>query len=690
MSRAPLLLEIGSEEIPARAIEPAATALRDAVVGLLDGAGLAHGEAVWLATPRRLTVHVADVELQQPDREDVLAGPPVKAGPKAAEGFAKGQGLSLDALFEDDTPKGRYFFARKQVQGRPCADLLAEALPGILRNLPFPKRMRWGLEAEPFIRPLHWLVALLGEAVVPCQFAGVTSGGLSRGHRFYADRSVALSADLDAYRRALLDAKVMVDPADRRRVILRGIETLAAEAGGVWNRDEATLDTVVMLVEWPAPLLGQFDPGFLEIPAAVIQTTLRENQKLFTLSGPDGRLLPRFVAVANTLSEASRATVAQGNARVVSARLQDARFFVQEDCKQPLASYLPALSSRIFLAGMGTVRDKVERVVRIAGHLAEHLCPQSADAVERAATLSKCDLATRMVFEFPELQGEVGGEYARRADEPAAVVAAIAQHYQPRFAGDAIPEGSVGACVAMADKLDTIAACFALDLVPTASQDPYALRRLALGVLRILGEGGYPLSLGHVVDLAVRTVLPPARYDAEGAALRDRIVAFCRGRLESLLEADFAPDLVAAVLDAGFDRVANVRPRLTALAELKQRDDFGVLAVAFKRAANLVRKQGQELAEGDAVQPGLFALEAEGQLHAAMAAVRAQVEQAVARGAWQAALAELASLRPTVDQFFDAVMVMTDDAALRRNRLALVRDCAGLFAPIADFARIQA
>lgn len=696
---APLLLEIGCEELPAGVVGPAAEALRAAVVAALDEAAIAHGEAIWLGTPRRLTVHVLNVALEQPDRTETLTGPPLRAAKnpagewtQAALGFAKGQGVDLSALYELETPKGPYLAAQRTLPGRPTEQLLAEKLPEILRTLPFPKRMRWAARPETFARPIHWLVALLGQTQVQTEYAGVQTGRQSRGHRFYHPQPLDVTADLDAYKSTLWQAKVMVDPAERRRVILRGIQQLAAEANGLWHEDPETLDTVVQLVEWPAPLLGTFAAEFLEIPAPVIRTTLRENQKLFTLTAKDGALLPHFIAVANTLSEESRAVVAKGNTRVVSARLADARFFVQEDTKTTLESKLPELQKRLYLQGLpkNTLADKVERIRDVATKLASQLAPDAEAHTRRAAELCKADLATRMVFEFPELQGFVGADYARRDGEDPQVVQAIAQHYQPRFGGDALPDEPVGQLVALADKLDALASCFVLGLTPTGTQDPYALRRAALGVLRLLAETNLGISLGKATTLAVQAITEiPPKSDAHDEQILEQLRLFFRGRLLSMHTQEFPTDLVEAVLEAGFDNVASVRPRLLALDSLRQTDGFAPLAAAFKRASNIVQKQGGELPADFEVNPATLTVQAEQTLHTTMAAIRSQVAAAIQEADYPQACQHLVALKPAVDAFFDQVMVMADDVQVRLNRLALLRDCTKMFAPLADFARIQ-
>lgn len=695
---APLLVEIGCEEIPAGVVGPGAQALLDALVALLDGAGVAHGPAQWLGTPRRLTAHIADVALVQPDRTEVLTGPPIRAAKtpdgqwsQAALGFAKGQGLELDALYELETPKGPYLAAQKVTLGQPTPALVAGKLAEILRNLPFPKRMRWAARPETFVRPIHWMVALHGDVVLDAEYAGVRTGTQSRGHRFYANQSVPVTADLEAYKSALWAARVMVDPAQRRQVILRGIAQLSAEAGGTWIEDHETLEVVVQLIEWPAPLLGAFDPAFLQIPAAVIRTTLRENQKLFTIAGPGGALLPHYIAVANTLSEESRATVAKGNTRVVSARLSDARFFVEEDTRESLESKLPTLDNRLYLQGLtqNTLGDKRTRILAFVQEFARQVAPGEAGTAVQAANLCKADLGTRMVFEFPELQGVVGGDYARREGLPSAVALAIEEHYQPRFAGDALPQNVAGQLVSLADKLDALASCFWLGLIPTGTQDPYALRRAALGVLRLLGESGLRLSLAHVLQVATVLVAQKPAADPQVLKVSADLLQFCRGRLLSMHQQQFPTDLVEAVLDADLDAVHTILPRLQALGDLRASDGFAPLAAAFKRVSNIVRKQGGELPAGTTVQPALFATPAESRLFAAVQSQTAAVQVATAAGRYAEVLAQLVVLKPAVDTFFDDVMVMADELPVRHNRLALLTQIAHLFAGLADFARIQ-
>ncbi len=693
-----LLIELGCEEIPAAVVPRMAAHLCEAIVGLLDEALLEHGSATWLGTPRRVVVHVADVTLRQADRVEEISGPPARVAfdaegqpTRAGQGFARGQGVDPSELFTIETPKGPYVALRKQIAGHDTAALLGKALPGLLRAIPQPKRMRWSTEPEAYIRPVHWLVALLADSVIECAFAGVQSGRRSQGHAFLGGPIELVDGDLEAYKAALKADHVMVDPAQRSAAILAGARALAVEAGGHLVEDDDLLATVTWLVEWPAPLLGRFEAAFLDIPEAVTILTLKSHQKLFTIRGADGKLLDRFVATANTLSEASRATIADGNAKVVAARLSDALFFYRKDLKTPLDAFNESLAAQVYLHGLGSVRDKVARNVALAGALADRLSAQDVaidgQVTRRAAGLCKADLASSLVSEFTDLQGQIGERYALAAGESAEVSSAIREHYQPRFAGDELPASAVGAAVALADKLDAIVGCFAIGMIPSGTQDPYALRRQALGVLHILADRNWPLSLAWTIAL-VADGLQGCDLKTSGEPLAAQVMAFCRGRLESLHRGRFPADLVDAVLSADHDAVASIEPRLEALAQLRQQDGFKPLAAAFKRVANIVRKAGDAGAR-DQVDPGLLSEAAEERLFAEVSAHEADLQALIGRGAWADALAQLARIRPTVDAFFDDVMVMAEDEALRRNRLALMRRTGALFARIADFGRIQ-
>ncbi len=705
-----VLIEVGVEELPAGSAPKMAAALGESLTATLQAAGLVamDAKATVLGTPRRLVAHVSRVLAQQADRDEELLGPPARVAfdaegrpTRAAEGFARGLGVEAAALIRVHTDKGEYAALRRRLPGRPLVELLGAALPQLIAELPCPKKMRWGRERTGFLRPVQWLVALAGDAVIAFRFADVESGRVSRGHRFYGaaegsgpaaleGQAVSLpAADLTAYREALRAAFVMVDPAERRDKIDAEARACAVAAGGALVEDAATLETVTWLTEWPTPLLGAIEPTLLRIPDAVTRTTLRDNQKLFTVMGPEGRLLPRFVATANTLHAGRHATIAAGNARVVSARMADAAFFYDADREQPLADLLPKLEGRTFLEGLGSTAAKVARIEALSARwlTALPLHEEAKVTIPRAAALCKADLASKMVFEFPELQGTIGEDYALSSGETADVARAIAEHYLPRGAEDGLPTGDAGAVVGLADRLDTIAACFALRLLPSGSNDPYALRRAALAVLRLLAGRAWRVPLTALVADAIAG-LPAEANHAPAAQLQAEITDFFRGRLRSWLGDLHAPDTAEAVLEVDLDDVPAVFERAAALTAFRAHPEFAALAAGFKRIANLARKADVDDL-GAAVDASRFEVAAEAGLLTAIAAVESEVSVATQRRDWQGALLQLASLRPAVDAFFDGVLVMADDPALRRNRLALLGRAAALFARLADFSRVQ-
>ncbi len=709
-ARVDVLIEVGVEELPAGSAPKLAAALGEALAATLQAAGLVAADAkpTVLGTPRRLVAHFAQVLAQQEESDEELLGPPARVAfdaegkpTRAAEGFARGLGVEASALIRVATDKGEYAALRRRLPGRPLAELVGAALPLLIADLPCPKKMRWGRERTGFLRPVQWLVALAGDAVISCRFADVEAGRVSRGHRFYGEvtgagpaafegQALTLhAADLEAYCDAMRAAFVMVDPAERRDKIDAEARACATAAGGTLVEDAATLETVTWLTEWPTPLLGAIEPSLLRIPDAVTRTTLRDNQKLFTVMGPEGRLLPRFVATANTLHPGCEATIAAGNARVVSARMADAAFFYDSDREQKLADFLPKLEGRTFLEGLGSTAAKVARIEALSAKWLSALPLSEATraTVPRAAALCKADLASKMVFEFPELQGTIGEDYARSSGETAEVARAIAEHYLPRGADDGLPTEDAGAVVGLADRLDTIAACFALRLLPSGSNDPYALRRAALAVLRLLAGRSWRVPLTTLIADAIAG-LPAEAFKAPASQLQSEITDFFRGRLRSWLGDFHAPDTAEAVLEVDIDDVPALFERAAALTAFRAHPEFAALAAGFKRIANLARKaDAADL--GAVVEPSRFETAAEAGLLAAIAAVEAEVAAATARRDWQGALLQLASLRPAVDAFFDGVMVMAEDPGLRRNRLALLGRAAGLFARLADFSRVQ-
>jgi len=686
---ADLLLEIGTEEIPAGFLAPALRQLEQLARDGLTTERLACGAVHALGTPRRLVLVAEAVAEAQPDAVEEKVGPSVQAAfdaagqpTRAAQGFARANGVEVGDLSRVETDKGTYVAVKKQIVGRPAAAVLAELLPAWIAKLHFKKVMRWGSGSTGFARPVHWLLALYGGEVVPFVFAGVASGRSSRGHRFHHPEPFEVMDAADYFRK-LEQAKVVVDPAVRRERIAAGVREAAKGVGGTALLDEDLLDTVTNLVEYPVPVAGSFEAKYLELPRELLILTMKSHQKYFAVVDDAGKLLNHFVTVSNTAAR-DLTVVARGNERVLRARLSDARFFFDEDQKTSLETHAEGLKKVVFQAKLGTSWEKMERFGALAARVAAVLCPDRSATVARIAQLAKADLETLMVYEFPELQGIVGREYALRAGEEALVARGIEQHYWPTQAGGALPREVESDCVSLADKLDTIVGCFGVGLIPTGTADPYALRRQTLGVLRILDEKGYRLGLGWLVDGALAGL--SAKLTRPAPEVKSDVLAFFRGRLEGLFtQGGVAGDLVLGVLDAGFDDVVDARARVQALAAARASGDLAPLAETFKRVANILK--GQE--------PGVVRLEllgepAEKNLWQVYQGVHQAMGDAASRGDYREFLAEAGKLKAAVDGFFDAVMVMAEDPAVRANRLALLGTVSRLFNGVAEFTRIGA
>jgi glycyl-tRNA synthetase beta chain len=686
---AELFLEIGTEEIPAGFLRPALKDLEQLLRREFETARIAFGEIRTFATPRRLAIAVQNLARTQERQELTVAGPSVKVAfdadgnpTKAALGFARANGVEVAELSRMSTDKGDYLYLAKVADGRPTADLLPEILPRVIGAIPFKKSMRWKDLDTRFARPMHWIVALYDGLVVPFAFGNLQSGNQSFGHRFMGPGPFPVES-LANWLAETRRHYVMADPAERRSLIAREIERVAHAAGGTLNADEDLLDEVTFLVEDPTPLCGSFEAKYLELPRELLITTMRGHQRYFTLVGPDGKLLPRFVTVSNTRPEDPEVVV-RGNERVLRARLADAMFFWNEDRKVKLETRLEALKNVVYQAKLGTSYAKVMRFSALATGLARVLDPAVEGLTARAALLAKCDLETGMVYEFPELQGVMGREYARREGEDPRVARAIFEHYLPTQAGGELPGDNVGAFISIADKIDTICGCFGVGLIPTGTADPYALRRSAIGILNIILDRTFRLSLPQLVARSVAQLEDKLNRDA--AEVSADVVEFIRLRLVNLLTGQgYPPDVVDAVLAAAFTDVVDAVARVKALAELKGRDDFEPLAVAFKRVVNII-KGGVDAP----VDPKLFEAGCEQALQQALAQASGEVRQLVAAGDYPAALRTIAALRAPVDAFFDGVMVMAKDEAVRTNRLALLTAVARLFEGIADFSRIAA
>ena len=688
-----LLLEVGTEELPASFVVPA---LEDLTRGLgeeLGAARLAHGALHASGTPRRLAVLAESVAERSPDVRREVLGPPVKAAfaadgtpTRAAVKFAEGQGRTVRELRRVQTPRGEYLAADVEERGQPASELLPEALSRVVHALAFRKSMRWGDVEQAFARPVQWLVALHGSEVVPFVFADVRSGRETRGHRFLAPEPLPLAHARD-HESVLERAHVVPRVSSRRTRLHQAVREAAARAGGTLREDEALLDEVTQLVELPCPLAGRFDERHLDLPPEVLVQEMRAHQRYFSVVDGAGKLLPRFIAVSNTPVR-DEAVSRRGYERVLAARLTDGRFFYDQDRRIPLAERVPQLARVVWQGQLGSYAEKVERMRALAGWLTrETKLERFLPTVERAALLCKADLVTGMVVEFPELQGVMGREYALASGEPPAVALAIAEHYLPRGASDPVPTEEPGALLGLADRLDTLAGLFALGKQPTASTDPFGLRRACLGVIRVVLGRGYRLRLGLAIDQALR-MLAPKLPGADPAAARTALLEFFRGRLKALWTESTRTDVVEAVLAAGFDDLRSAEARVQALGAMVGSPEFLPLAEAVKRAVNIVEKQARDV-EGDQAVPALLQEPVERALYEEARAAQAKVTAALAVEDVRGALAAAAGLRAPVAAFFDGVRVLADDGRVRENRVRLLRQVAQVFAPLADFGRIQ-
>jgi glycyl-tRNA synthetase beta chain len=681
------LLEIGVEELPARFCVPALEQLAAEGGRRLGEARLRFAASRVYGTPRRLAWSVEGLPARQEDGEVRVRGParaqawgPDGAPTRALEGFLRSQGAGPEDVVVEAVGGREYVFVRRREPGRPTAEVLAELVPSLVASLEFPRTMRWGAGDFRFARPIRWLVALLDDAVVPCEVAGVRAGRASRGHRTLHPEPVVL-AHAAAYREALERAGVLVERGERRRRIAEGAEAAARAVGGRVPVQAELLEELTDINEWPTAFVGSFDPRALELPAAVLVTVMRVHQRYFPVEGPDGALLPHFVGIRNGGPEGLEVVV-RGNERVLAARFADARFFYEEDLRVPLRDRVADLGRVAFAEGLGTLADKARRLEGLVRALAVPL-GVDPEVVARAARLAKADRLTHLVYEFPELEGTMGAHYALRSGEPAEVADAIAEHVLPRGAEDRLPAGAAGRLLAVADRVDTLAGHFLLGRQPTGRADPLGLRRAAAAVVRILEAARWDLSLERLVDLALAGYrdLPQGRP----AEAREALLAFLAGRLEArLVELGFRPDVVAAVLAAGADRVADAVARARAVQEALEGPGWADVVTAFKRAGHLAR-QGEPAAE---VDPAAFEHPAEAALWEALQAARRQAEEAVGRGDPAGVLAATASLRQPVDAFLTEVLAMHPDPRVRGNRLALLAGVAAVPALVADLARL--
>lgn len=689
------LLELHSEEIPARMQAGARENLAKLFAAELAKAGLSAGEIVTYAGPRRLALIARGLPAATEAVSEEVKGPRASAPPQALEGFLRKTGLTREQLTERDG----VLFAITEKPGRATAQVLAEAIPAIVRAFPWPKSMRWGAESAStesmrWVRPLHAIVALFGGEVVPFEIAGITSGNVTRGHRFHAPAEIMLTG-ADAYVEQLRAAKVLVDQDERAAIIRARASALAAEAGLELVEDEGLVAENAGLTEWPVPLLGRFDAAFLDVPPEVIQLTARVNQKYFVCRSADGKLANAFVCTANIEATDGGAKIVEGNGKVLAARLSDARFFYETDLKTKLDDLRPKLEKIVFHEKLGTVADKVERVAKLAEWLAsEGIVPNCDPALaRRAAELAKADLVTGMVGEFPELQGLMGGYYAAAQGGDPRVAEAVRDHYKPVGQGDDVPTAPVTVAVALADKLDTLAMFFWANQVPTGSRDPFALRRAAIASARLIEANGLRLKLATGLD----RVIASSFIDKFDALDEDRsrdfipiLLDFFADRLKvQQREAGVRHDLIDAVFAlGGEDDLVRLLARVRALQAFVTTDDGTNLLAGYKRAANILKKEGVEGDQGWTAPT--YTLEpAEADLIAALDAAEPKAAQAVQAEDFEAAMAALASLRAPIDRFFDDVTVNDADPAKRTARLALLARVRAAVHTVADFSRIE-
>ncbi|MBI2217189.1 MAG: glycine--tRNA ligase subunit beta [Candidatus Rokubacteria bacterium] len=684
-----LLFELGTEELPPSELPTVIAALEERAARDLREARLGFESLRVFSTPRRLAVSVTGLDGHQAALRTRIIGPPRKAAfdatgkpTRAAEGFARSQGVTVGDLLTINTERGDYLAVEREEPGRPAVLVLPDLLTALVGTLPFAKQMRWGGGEFRFSRPIRWIVALLDDEVLPLTVAGVASGRVTYGHRFLAPEPITID-DAKDWAARLTAARVMPDLEARRDTIRTAVEAAAERLGLRAVVDEATLETVLHLVEAPSAIVGSFAETYLDLPRQVVQTPIRHHQRCFVVETADGRLAPYFVAVSN-MPGVPTGEIRRGNERVIRARLADADFYFREDLETRPEERLGLLAGMVFQERLGTLREKTDRLVALVEHLAGAAPTADRAALSRAAMLAKTDLASGMVREFPELEGVIGAEYARRAGEPQAVATAIAGHYQPRTAEGALPGSLEGAVLAVADKLDTVVGCIGVGLMPSGSQDPYALRRHVQGVLQIaIARRDFALSLPPAVDRALDLLAPKLTEPA--AVTRDRVLDVFRARLGTLLTGrGRRADVVEAVLASGFDEPAQVLRRVDALTSLLSRPDWEPLVITFKRTINILPAGFRGTPD-----PARFVHPAERQLHDATDAVRGPVEAALKTGDYGEALARLAGLRPVVDAFFDAVMVMDKDAAVQANRLGVLKAIADLLLPVADLRKIQ-
>ncbi len=686
------LIEIGTEELPPKALRPLMEAFGENLAAGIDDARLAHGDVHAYASPRRLTVHVEKLAQQQDDRRVEQKGPPVRVAfdddgnpTPAATAFATKCGVSVEELNRVETEKGEWLMFTLLEKGRTASELLPDIIERALAALPIPRRMRWGASDAEFVRPVHWVVMLHGNDVIDATIMGLKTGRESRGHRYHSSGPIEIASPGEYLEKLESDGYVIADFMRRRNMVSEGVQAAAEQAGGTIVDGESLYDEVAALVEWPVPIVGAFDEIYLELPREVVVSTLTGHQRYFPVADDKNKLLPHFVTVAN-LESTDPEQVIEGNERVIRPRLADAAFFWDNDRKRTLENRQETLREVVYQRGLGTEFDRSTRIAKLGKWVAKKLTAD-AEAVERAAMLCKCDLVTGMVGEFPDLQGTMGRYYAIADGEPDSVADAIAEHYLPAFAGDALPATETGQIVAVADKIDTLAGIFSIGKKPSGNRDPFKLRRAALGIVRILVECGLDIDLEKLIEKALKAQ-PKSKLDRD--ELANELYAFICERLRNYcLDRDkgLKPETFEAVMLRRPVSLVDFDRRLAAVQTFARLEQAESLAAANKRIANILRKAGDPA--GLSVKKKLLAVEAEQALYNALENSREKVSPMLEQRRYAEILNELADLREPVDRFFDDVMVMVDEEDVRDNRLALLGELRALFLDVADISRLS-
>ena len=688
MTNQNFLVEIGTEELPPKALKTLATSFADNVEAELNQAGLSFDKIEWFAAPRRLAVKVLNLATQQPSKEIEKRGPAVSAAfdaegkpTKAAEGWARGCGITVEQAERIATDKGEWLVHRAKIEGQPTKNLLNDIVANALAKLPIPKPMRWADKTVQFIRPVHTVTMLLGDELIEGEILGVTSARTIRGHRFLGEKEFEIQ-HADQYPQLLREkGSVVADFNERKAEILAKSQAKATALGGVADIEESLLEEVTSLVEYPNVLAAKFEERFLAVPAEALVYTMKGDQKYFPIYDKEGKLLPHFIFVSNINPEDPTAII-EGNEKVVRPRLTDAEFFFKTDLKQKLVDRLPRLETVLFQQQLGTLKDKTDRIEQLAGEIAKQIGADEAKA-KRAGLLSKCDLMTNMVFEFTDTQGVMGMHYARHDGEDEEVAVALNEQYMPRFAGDELPKSLVASAVALADKFDTLTGIFGIGQAPKGSADPFALRRAALGALRIIVEKNLPLDLE---DLVKKSAALFGDKLTNQNVVAD-VVDFMLGRFRAWYQDEgIAVDVIQAVLARRPTRPADFDARVRAVSHFRTLDSAEALAAANKRVSNILAKADAAIGEINltaCVEP------AEKALAEAVLVLRTEVQPLIAKGDYTAVLDKLANLRAPVDSFFDNVMVNAEDPELRQNRLAILNTLQGLFLQVADISVLQ-